>query len=314
MDLIISGYGRSPDKTIGLFRVVGGKFAGSGWSDDIEAPSFVCKGDGFVFAAAETGKYSEYTLYREGKRLDSIHLDGCGALCHITYSAKHSVLYGACYQTGNIRGASVNVSESRFTGETQDYVQGGRVHSVILTRDENTLYAANIAQDRIYVYDIGKGMLTVSRIIETGKSRGPRHMSLSDDERLLYVITEYSNEVLVIETKTGRLLQAVSTLPGPSKEKSHCSTLCFSVDRKKLYGANRFTDTVAEFDVTGDGTLERRRWFGCGGAIPRHMIVLSDGTLAVCNQESDTVDLIDTVSGEKTDSLGFFKPAGIMEM
>lgn len=314
MKLIISGFGRAPDKTIGLFEVTNGHFTGRGWSDDVEAPAFVCGGDGYVFASKEAGQNAEYYIYRDGKKTDCIHLDGCGALCHISYSPKNATLYGACYGTGNIHSASVNAAAGRFTGETHDYVQGGRVHSTLITRDEKMLYAANIALDLIYVYDIAAGLLTLSHTIETGKGRGPRHMALSDDERLLYVITEYSNEVLVFETAAGRLIEAVSTLPEPTKETSHCSTLCFSPDRKKLYGANRFTDTIAEFDVAADGTLRRGRWYSCGGHIPRHMITLSDGYIAVCNQESNTVDLIDTVSGEKTDTLGFVKPSGIMEI
>lgn len=314
MNLIISGYGCAPDKTIGQFEVKNGKFIGHGWSDAADAPAFVCGGDGYVFAAAETGKHSEYYIYRDGRRLDSIRLDGCGSLCHIAYSSKHTVLYGACYGTGNIRAASVDAVTGCFTGETQDYIQGGRVHSVLLTHSQDLLYAANIAQDNIYVYKIDSGLLSLSHTIDTGKGRGPRHMVLSDDECILYIITEYSNEVLVIETETGRLIQVISTLPQPTKETSHCSALCFSPDCKKLYGANRFTDTIAEFEVTNDGTLRRCRWFSCGGHIPRHMTVLSDGILAVCNQESNTVDLINTLSGEKTDTLVFFKPAGIMEI
>lgn len=314
MNLIISGYGHTPDKSIGLYEVTDGRFTGQGWSDDINSPSFVCQGSGYVFAAAETEKRSEFYIYRSGKCLGSIALEGCGSLCHITFSQKHSILYGACYGTGNIRAASVNTVSGCFTGELWDYVQGGRVHSVLLTGDEDILYSANIAGDIIYKYNIDKGLLIPSGMFETGKGRGPRHIALSDDENFLYVITEYSNELLVIETNTGKLIQAVSTLPEPVKETSHCSALCFSPDRKKLYGANRFTDTIAEFDVAGDGTLRRNRWFGCGGHIPRHMIMLSDGILAVCNQESNSVDLIDTESGQKTDTLIFVKPAGIMEI
>ncbi|MDD4772247.1 MAG: beta-propeller fold lactonase family protein [Eubacteriales bacterium] len=314
MNLIISGYGRAPDKTIGLYEVTRGRFTGHGWSDDADAPAFVCKGDGFVFAASETGTHSAYYIYRDGKRLDCIHLEGCAALCHIAYSPKHKTLYGACYGSGNIRSASVNVSDGCFTGDTQDYVQGGRVHSVLLT-GADALYAANIAQDCVYVYGVDNtGSLSLSHKIETGKGRGPRHMSFSADERLLYVITEYSNEILVIETETKRMIQVISTLPEPTKETSHCSALCFSPGFDKLYGANRFTDTIAEFDVAPDGTLQRSRWFGCGGHIPRHMTVLSDGIIAVCNQESNSVDLIDAVSGEKTDTLEFYRPAGIIEI
>lgn len=315
MDLIISGFGSARDKTIGLYNVANGKFTGHGWSDNAVAPAFVCEGDGYVFAATEIPTHSEYYIYHDGKRLDSIHLEGCATLCHITYSSKCETLYGACYGSGNIRSAEVNVSEGRFTGITQDYTQGGRVHSVLLTKTEEALYAANIAQDCIYVYDVDEtGTLSLSYKIETEKDSGPRHMTFSADERLLYVITEYSNEILVIETESKRLIQTISTLPEPTKETSHCSTLCFSPGHDKMYGANRFTDTIAEFDVANDGTLHRSHWFSCGGHIPRHMIVLSDGIIAVCNQESNSVDLVDAQSGEKTDTLAFYRPAGIMEI
>ena len=235
MNMIISGYGHSTEKTIGLFKVENGRFTGQGWSDSTESPAFVCGGDGYVFAAKEAGKDAAYYIYRDGRLSDSIALEGCGALCHIAYSPKHSTIYGACYGTGNIRAAAVDAAKGCFTGETQNYLQGGRAHSVLLTCDEATLYSANIAQDLIYVYEISAGRLGLVRTFDTGKGRGPRHMALSDDERLLYVITEYSNEILVFETDTGRLIQAVWTLPERRKKPVPSARALFFSGSKKLY-------------------------------------------------------------------------------
>lgn len=314
MNLVISGYGSAPDASIGLFTVENGRFTGKSWSDCAEAPSYVCKGAGYIFAATETGDHSRFYAYKDGEKTGEIALDGCSALCHIVYSEKYAALYGCCYGSGNIRSARFDPESGAFTGETADYVEGGRVHSAILSRDGDTLYAANIAQDKIHSYSISAGgTLSEAGSLFCGKGRGPRHMALSENGSMLYVITEYSNEILAFTLSDGRLTQVISTLPAPTKETSHCSTLAFSSDFTRLYGANRFTDTIAEFAVSGDGTLTRLRNFTCGGENPRHMIILSDGNIVVANQNSNNVALIDVKSGLKTDSIEFFMPAGLIE-
>jgi 6-phosphogluconolactonase len=197
MDLIISGYGVKPEKTIRLYSVKDNS-TDILWEDSVENASFVCKGDGYLFTVTEAADYAGIYLYRKleyGYRLlDHRKLEG-GSLCHITYSSKNKALFGACYETGTL--FSIGVEEERF-GELKFHeVQKGdapacltRAHCVLLNREETELIVINIALDRAYFYDIFEGWLSLKQILKMPEGIGPRHAILSKDEGFLYIITE----------------------------------------------------------------------------------------------------------------------------
>lgn len=312
MEYIVSGYGnQSLDISIASYDIENGKFIQKNWEMSLDSPSFVCCGDGMVFAGTEAD-YAKFHLIKDGAAADSVSFSG-NALCHIAYSKVHEVLYGACYNSGNV--VSSRVSDRKFMGILQDEYQRGRAHSVLLNKAEDTLYAANISLDVIFVYDIVDGMMRERSRIDIGDGKGPRHTALSADENLLYVITEYSNEIVVIDLNYEKIIQVISTLPANSEGRSNCSTLCFTPDMKNLLGANRFTDTIVIFDVSADGKLSLNKHISCGGKNPRHMTVTGCGRYAVvCNQSSDKICIIDIDSGEVTDSIDFKAPSGVAEI
>lgn len=319
MDFLICGYGRTCDTSVALFdeqlRMV--------WSDSIESPGFVCDGGDGFFAATETKTHAALHAYRRCaggyEKTDRIPVEG-GLLCHIGFSAGANLLFGACYQTGNILcvpfqngkfGAAQYIWQKRDAELT-------RAHCVLEKQgagDDLELLTTNIALDTLYVYDVREGHMHQKRAVRLPRGIGPRHIALSADNRRLYLITEYSNEVLVFDTADYTLLQTLSTLPADFGGKSNCSTLCFSPDGRFLYGANRFHDSIAVFHVRDDGLLTYRGEFPCRGRNPRHMVA-AEGLLAICYLDSDAVSFVrlDADSGMETGEaarIPFGTPAGI---
>ena len=320
MRLLISGYGAAPDVSVALYH--DGKPV---WTDGVEAPSFIVGGDGYLFAVTENETFAAVHAYRECAQgyahTDSCRLEG-GLLCHLSYSAAWRRLLGACYETGNVFDVPFD-PESGCFGKVHSLLQTGesksRAHSVLLHSAQNTVYSANIALDRIYCYRLNENGLCEEGFFSVPKGSGPRHLCFSENEQLLYVITEYSNEILVYSLPDGECRQRVSTLPDGFAGRSNCSTLCFSKDCRFLYAANRFSDTIAVFEVQENGLLGVKSLFGCGGNNPRHMALSPDGSvLAVCCQDSDEVvfHTLDRQSGlpvkEDEKRIPFLMPAGIL--
>ena len=328
MEFILSGYGANPVKTLALYSLTDSG-AKPLWTDSVENASFVCEGGGYLFTITEASDYAVVYLYQpQGKGyqlLDQKRIEG-GALCHITYSSKNKALLGACYETGTL--FSVRVESGKFGEVLFHKVQLGnnpadltRTHCVVLNKEETQLIVINIALDRCYFYQIDRGYLTLLQILEVPKGVGPRHVLLSEDESLLYIITEYSNEILAYENKEEkRFLQRISTLSESYTGISNCSTLCFSKDRRFLYGANRGAESIALFEVRPDGTLSYKKEYDCGGKHPRHMLLTRDGRhLIVCNQNSDNaaVFLLNQADGALDAiiaSIPFPAPSGVFEV
>jgi len=329
MEFILSGYGQLPTNNLALCSLSENNSFHIKWQTSIEDPSFICGGDGYLFTITEAMDYAYLYLYRsmgDGyELLDKKRIQG-GCLCHIMYSPKNQALFGACYGTGTI--FSVQVEQNRFGEILHHEIQHGddpqaltRAHGVFLNQAETKLITVNIALDRIYYYNINHGRLTLDYILEVPEGTGPRHLVFSADETLLYVITEYSNEILIYEnTSTRRLLQRISTLSEGYSGVSNCSTLCFSSDRNYLYAANRGAQTIALFRVLPTGLLSMIKEFDCKGRHPRHMLVSQNGKyLLIANQLSDhlTVFELDAETGEIMDHITdvpFPAPSGIMEV
>ncbi len=296
MELIISGYGEEGKNNI----VKCNEFGEVVWADTIEAPSFTIVSGNRMFAVTEVEDYSYMHSYvKDGigyKRVDSVKFDGT-YLCHICYSEKHNMLFGACWGSGHLLYASLD-DEGKFVksnsiyqpNESGDETLITRVHYVGLNKAEDTLMANNVGLDIIYFYDIRDGELYEKDRIYTEKDQHPRHSVFNADESILYVITELSNEVLVYKMPEKRFLQRISTLPKGFVGKSHCSAICLSPDGKTVYGANRYSESLVFFGVNDDGTLCEILRLDTEGEKPRHMILSNDGkTLIVCYQVSGEI-------------------------
>ncbi len=296
MELIISGYGAEGNSNI----VKCNEYGEVVWSDTIEAPSFCIVCGERMFAVTEVEDYfCLHSYIKEGsgyRRIDSVKQEG-SFLCHICYSEKHNMLFGACWGSGHLVYATLD-EEGRFTSvkilfqpiENGDETLITRVHYVGLNKAEDTLMVNNVGLDIIYFYGVKDGEIFEKDRIYTEKDQHPRHSVFNDDESILYVITELSNEVLVYKMPEKKLLQRISTLPEGFVGKSHCSAICLSPDGKTLYGANRYSESLVFFGVKEDGTLYERLRLKPEGEKPRHMILTKDGKhLIVCYQVSGEI-------------------------
>ncbi len=327
MELIISGYGEEGRKNIIKCDEKGNET----WSDTIESPSFVCvKGD-LMFAGTESDKYSVIHAYKSAgngyKLTDSVKFDEGTCLCHICYSPKNRMVFGACWGSGHLLYAILD-ENGKFTkhgsiyqkNETGDDEIISRVHFVHICKDETKLIATNVGTDVIYFYDIKDSSVSECDRIYTQKGQHPRHAVFSSNEKTLYVITELSNEILVYEMPKKKLKQRISTLPAGYVGKSHCSAICLSPDGKTLYGANRYSESIVFFSVDSDGILKEKHRINCSGERPRHMMLSKSGKyLMICYQISGELCIIPL--GEdglpldgKSYSFPFHDAAGIAEL
>lgn len=293
MKCIVSGYGMALDTSLASF----GERSIPMWTDGIESPSFIAFGDNYLFAITENNYYASiYAYHRETvgiyRRTDQRGFAG-GELCHIVYSPKNRMLFGACCVSGTIMSVAFDPESGKF-GDVQTVEQTGddrsEPHCVMLNKAEDRLYTVNRGLGRVYEYRIENGSLVEEKVFSLPKESGPRHLRLSADETKLYVIAEYGNQIFVCNAADGTVLQTVSTLPENYKGVSRSSTLCFTPDGRFLYAANRYVDTIAVFSVDEGGMLTYLDSFDCGGRSPRHMEMAPDGSqLVICCQDSDWV-------------------------
>ncbi len=338
--ILISGYGPGDggqpsvalyglsDKTDAAMEV---------WSDTVAAPSYLCTYQDICFAIREEEKDGSVLLYRrDGDTYllqDELFLKG-GGLCHIVYQPTNETLYCSFYATGHI--AAVQVKDYHFTKvvsffqiKPEDGESLTRVHCCTLEPDGSRVLASNIALDRIYLYHSEEGVLvpnTGYEYIQLERGIGPRHLKFHPIQNYLYLITEYSNEILTFLYKVEDdvpqllLLQRISTLPGGYAGDSTGSAVDISKDGRFLYAANRGADTIAVFEIDTEGILHKIQDASCLGRCPRHIaLTKDDAVLMAANQESNEAVMfhIDDNTGkllEVASRIPFYKPTYLEEV
>jgi 6-phosphogluconolactonase len=339
-EILISGYGPGIDNqaSIALYEITNQlEVTESLWEDTITAPSFLCTYQDMCFAIREEVQKGAVLCYqRKGNEYilrDQLDLEG-GYLCHIVYQPLNQTLYCSFYETGHV--AAIKVEDYHFAKllnffQISPLVDGGltRAHCCAIEPEGNRILTTNIAHDRIYLYESVDGFLKLDancEYIQLEKGIGPRHIMFHPIQRFLYLITEYSNEIISFqyEVENGlvktRLIQRVSTLPDNFEGTSYGSSLDISKDGRFVYAANRGADTIAVFCMNQDGTLQKIQDKPCGGKFPRHISLTKDDTgLMIANQESDEVVIyqVDKNMGtmlEIASRIPFLKPSYIEEI
>ena len=127
---------------------------------------------------------------------------------------------------------------------------------------------------------------------------------------MIYCMTEYSNEVIVIDYDKG-VIQYESSLLKETIEsgiKSNGATLFMY--NGFIYASNRGEETIAKFEVLKNKKIKYIGSFSCNGNHPRHMIEYS-GLILNCNKNSNNVSIIDIENEKEVAGLVFPKPSGV---
>ncbi|MDD3171227.1 MAG: beta-propeller fold lactonase family protein [Bacilli bacterium] len=318
MKFVFSGYG-TQNETISLFEIDERFISIDMSSDSIASPSFlVTDGENiYTYEMNEKVKLYSYKIIKNTlvKKYD-FEMPGT-KITHLAYSKKMNILFGCSYADGTI--FSVEVDRGRYSSlrtyqkQIKESVDS-KCHCVLLNNDENILAVVNIAADAIYLYNVENKDIRIMNIIMLPQGVGPRHAIYNKVNTLMYVITEYSNEVFVIDMKRYTIIQRISTIPD-YKDVSYGATLILSHDEKHLYASNRGEETIARFKVSNEGLLEYEHSFACGGIHPRHMILTKDGKFIVsCNKDSNNITFIDTITEEVLLTIPFQSPSGVIEI
>lgn len=333
---IVSGYGTTPNPTIKQFKLDSEKqLITETCSVVLQNPSFICLHENVLFSLTEVDGQGIVWMYQLEDDtltpLDSIAIEG-GGICHLSYSAKHHTLFGACYQTGHI--FSIDVSDNHFNGVKSlihlapcplDGIT--RAHCVQMDIASDYLYAVNIHTDQIYCYQVDSGSLVPNQAFPSltlPKGNGPRHILFHPSLPIGYIITEYSNKIFVVtqDRKTGALdiIQEISTLPADYTGQSYCSNCVITPNKQYLLAANRGHNSISTLKILATGTLTLVSHTVCEGVWPRHIDCFQDGkTLMICNQKSDevvflTLDEAQGLLGKASHHLAFTTPSFAQEI
>lgn len=282
----------------------------------------------YLYAVSETEEHGAVLCYRvetDGTLtfLERHEFEG-GASCHLTVTKDNQYLAvsdyaGGCvtifrrYENGRLVPEFQHKNEG--SGPVKERQKGPHAHSTLELTD-GRLICADLGSDRLIVFErMGDGLIENSGAREAGKDgvtsdkatgwqaksfwqlpagTGPRHMTLSANGRFLYVLTELSCEVYLLDIeKEGAVAGCWSVryraeengngVPDPKTE-NLSADIHLSKCGKYLYASNRGLDNIVIFESEEDaGKLILTGVYPSGGKNPRNFAV-DDKYIWITNQ------------------------------
>ncbi len=287
----------------------------------LEAPLYDGMGGVAAFRRAADGSLKE---------LNRQSAEG-SAPCHVLVHPSGRTLYAANYGSGSLTQFALEADGS--LGERKVFAHHG--HSVVPVRQDGphahcaalmpgnrTLCVVDLGLDAIFRYPLDEeGRINGEPArTQTPAGSGPRHMVFSQDGSRAYVVCELGNRILTyrVEGQQMTLLDDASTLPEDYQGFSSCAALRLTADGQRIYLTNRFHDTLAQFNVNGQGMLERAGLTPTGGKNPRDCTLAPEERFILCaHQDSDEVTILklDPATGTPTltpTAIGVSMPVAVL--
>ena len=127
---------------------------------------------------------------------------------------------------------------------------GAEAYGCLLSPDAKTLYISPWGGDKLLAYDCATGRLRAA--VATGSH--PNELIQRRDGRYLFVANANDNSVSVVDARSFRVLETISTSLYPTRlTGSTTNGLALSADQKTLYIANADNNCLAVFDVSQPG-------------------------------------------------------------
>lgn len=277
------------------------------------SPTYFAKANGKLFAllrdpykaASPNSALVSFDILEDGhlaNKSEMVSTEGTVA-CHLSVSQDGKDVYAANYSSGSVSKVGEKLVVHEGKGPHPSRQTAPHTHIAILTPDEKYVVVCDLGIDKIFFYDRN---LEVVSITEMPAGSGPRHIAFSNDGKLIYCVTELSNEVIVLKYEDGKaeiVSEGVSTLPEDYKGGNTASAIRLSKDGKYLYVANRGHNSIVAFSVDEEKVSEPE-FSSCGGKTPRDIYIVDD-ILLCANQDTDTV-MTFKVNGKNIEPTGYF--------
>ncbi len=170
--------------------------------------------------------------------------------------------------------------------------KSSHIHFALKNPHNDDILVCDLGTDKVYVYQVKVKSLVKTGEIDFPGGSGPRHLIYAKDKNLVYVFSELTSEVYVLEYREGeyRIIQSVKTLPENFKEDNTGAAIRIHPTQKYLYISNRGHESISTLKIKDDGHVEVLYTTSCYGDHPRDFNITPDGEYLLSAQ-MDSQDL-----------------------
>ncbi len=148
---------------------------------------------------------------------------------------------------------SLYVVDTQSKSVLSKHPLGGEGFTCLLSPDQSTLYATCWGCDKVLIFNTREQKMT--GFIPAGDN--PNDLCITRDGRWLFIANANDNNVLVADTRLGKVVESLHTALYPKAPVgSTTNSVALSEDEKMLFIANADNNCLAVFDVSSPGTCK----------------------------------------------------------
>lgn len=232
----------------------------------------------------------------------------CLGICHVVMDPTESWLLTASYRDATVQ--VYPIKEDGTIGGMRQYIRRygcgphpvrqpvAHAHSNWFTPDGRYVITCDLGTDELAVYDWKQGLMTENpkMTVKTPAGYGPRHIVFHPNGRYMYVVAEIVDRTLVYSYDPETGFELIQDADAAEREdpKNTASAIRITKNGKHLYVTNRGENTITQYLVQDDGTLQINQRIAAEGEVPRDCDLDLTEKLMICtNQNSDTVSIYD---------------------
>lgn len=264
------------------FSFEDGRLSSSQLFCEIKDPKYLTKKDNCLITVADFDYESGVALINaEGDIKNKIAFEKRTS-CFIT--SEDDDIYTANYHTGVVTHLKLVQDELKFINSIQ--IQDGAGCHQILVFHERILVPC-LFLDRVFIFD--RSLKKIGSI-HFNANTGPRHGVFSKDGKYLYLVSELSNELFVIETDEWNIIHQIPVLMSKEIHVRDTAAIRLSDDEKFIYVSTRTKDVISVIELE-DHKPTVIQTVSCGGKHPRDFVLLGQYLLCANKNTNEVVSL-----------------------
>lgn len=229
---------------------------------DEDGTSYFTICDNQIITILKRNEQGGIAIFEQGQEKASF-FDDCKPGCYIEKHGESIVV--AYYHDAQVK----IFNEKCEVMKTHHYPAGSKPHFVGFFNQG--YYVICLGLDEIKFYD-NNHQSTTSLKFPTGS--GPRHAVVTHDETIMFVLSELSNQLFVVDLTT-MTIQQTETITQHSQTSG--AAIRLSQDEKHLYASTRGADEIVHY--TWNTTLAHQQTYRCDGSHPRDFLLLEDAVI-----------------------------------
>ncbi|MFI3166895.1 MAG: beta-propeller fold lactonase family protein [Bacillota bacterium] len=289
------------------------------WSMPMTCPKCVCSDGKYCYSySLEGGVFTihSFEMVGNGFKVKSTLAINEVNIAHMNYSKVHNLLFLSSTESGYT--TAVNVEDGNLLSVAFKLMPGGiepsGCHQVIFNKAEDLAVAVNISQNKVFFYNFKDKAFEEKAVMAFPEGTKPRHAMFADDEKVMYLVTEGSNELFVIDYNNLKVLQT-NKIVDVEAEDAKVATMAIDENKGLLFATIRGNNQTAEFAIGEDGLLTRNEIFSNKGDRSPNMIISKNKKYLVFgNLFSNDITIVDTQTKALVMSMPFEKALGIVEV